>query len=94
MILVFLMFSFKPTFSPSSFTFLKRLFSSSLLSAISVSSAYLKSLIFLPAILIPACASSPAFRMMYSACKLNNRVTNYSLDVLLNIRITYNKAKG
>ena len=36
-------------------------------------SAYLKLLIFLPAILIPACAySSPAFLMMYSAYKLNN----------------------
>ena len=45
------------------------LFSSSSLSAIRVvSSAYLKLLIFLPAILIPACASSsPAFLMMYSA---------------------------
>ena len=50
--------SFKPAFSVSSFTFTKRLFSS-LLSAIRVvSSAYLKLLIFLPAILIPACASS------------------------------------
>ena len=46
-----------------SFTFKKRLFSSSSLSAIRVvSSAYLRWLIFLPAILIPACASfSPAF---------------------------------
>ena len=35
MILVFLMLSFKPTFSLSSFTFIKRLFSSSSLSAIS-----------------------------------------------------------
>ena len=36
-----------------------------------VSSAYLRLLIFLPAILIPACAlSSPAFLMMYSACTL------------------------
>ena len=42
MILVFWMLSFKPTFSLSSFTFIKRLFSSSLLSAIRVvSSAYL-----------------------------------------------------
>ena len=33
---------------------------------------YLRLLIFLPAILIPACASSsPAFVMMYSAYKLN-----------------------
>ena len=50
------MLSFKPTFSLSSFTFIKRLFSSSSLSAIRVvSSAYLRLLIFLPAILIPAC---------------------------------------
>ena len=49
-----------------------------------VSSAYLRLLIFLPAILIPACASSsPAFLMMCSACKLISRVTVYSLDVLL-----------
>ena len=55
MILVSQMLSFKPTFSPSSFTFIKRLFSSSSLSAIMmVSSAYLRILIFLPAILIPA----------------------------------------
>ena len=41
-----------------------------------VSSAYLRLLIFLPAILIPACASSsPAFHMMYSAYKLISRVT-------------------
>ena len=65
--------SFKPAFSLSSFTFIKKLFSSSLLSAIRVmSSAYLRLLIFLLAILIPACASSsPAFCKMYSAYKLN-----------------------
>ena len=53
----------KPTFSLSSFTFIKRLFSYSSLCAIRVvSSAYLKLLIFLLAILIPACASSsPTF---------------------------------
>ena len=52
MILVFSMLSFKPTFSLSSFTFLKRLFSSSSLSAISVvSSVYLRLSIFLLAIL-------------------------------------------
>ena len=64
----FWMLSFKPTFWLSSFTFIKRLFSS-LLSAIRVvSSAYLRLLMFLPVILIPACASSsPAFLMMYSA---------------------------
>ena len=73
MLLVFWMLSFKPTFSLSSFTFIKRLFSSYSLSAIRVvSSAYLRLLIFLPAILIPPCASSsPVFLMMYSACKLN-----------------------
>ena len=63
MIFVFWMLSFKPTFSLCTFTFIKRLLSSSSLSAIRVvSSAYLRLLIFLPAILIPACASSsPAF---------------------------------
>ena len=48
MILVFWILNFKPTFSLSSFTFIKRLFSSSLLSAIRVvSSAYLRLLVFL-----------------------------------------------
>ena len=57
MILVFLMLSFKPALSLYSFTFIKRLFSSSSFSAIRVvSSAYLRLLIFLPAILIPASA--------------------------------------
>ena len=56
MILVFWMLSSKPTFLLSSFTFIKRFFSSSSLSAIRVvSSAYLRLLIFLPAVLIPAC---------------------------------------
>ena len=75
MILVFWMLSFKPTFSLSTFTFVKRVFSSSLLSPIRVvSSAYLWLLIFLPAILILVCASSsPAFQMIYSACKLNKQ---------------------
>ena len=53
MILVFYMLSFKPTFSLSSFTFIRRLLSSSSLSAIRMmSSAYLRLLIFIPAILI------------------------------------------
>ena len=40
-------------------------------------SAYLRLLIFLPAILIPACASSSsAFLMMHSACKLNKQAEN------------------
>ena len=58
MISVFWMLSFKPTFSLSYFTFIKRLFSSSLSAIRVVSSAYLRLLIFLPEILIPACASS------------------------------------
>ena len=78
MILVFWMLSFKPTYSLSSFTFIKMLFSSCSLSAITVvSSAYLRLLIFLLAILIPACASSSlAFHMMYSAGKLNKQAEN------------------
>ena len=73
MIFIFWMLSFKPAFSLSSFTFIKRLFSSSSLSAIRVvSSAYLGLLIFLLTILISVWASSsPAFHMMYSAYKLN-----------------------
>ena len=57
------------SFSLFSFIYIKRLFSFSLLSAIRVvSSAYLRLLIFLPAILIPPCdSSSSAFHMMYSA---------------------------
>ena len=52
MILVFWMLSFKSTFSLPSFTFIKRFFSFSSLSAIRVvSSAHLRLLIFLPAIL-------------------------------------------
>ena len=77
MIFVFWMLSFRPSFSLS-FTFIKWLFSSSLLSAIRVvSSACLRLLIFLSSILIPACASfSPAFHMMYSAYKLNKQGDN------------------
>ena len=69
MILVFWMLSFKPGFSLSSFNFIKRILSSSLLSAFRVvSSPYLKLLMLLLAILIPACASSSStFHMMSSA---------------------------
>ena len=72
------MLSFTPAFSVSSFTLVRRLFSSPSLSAIRViSSAYLRLLIFLLAI---ACVSSdPAFHIMYSACKLTNRVTIHNL---------------
>ena len=78
MILVFWMLTLKPRFSLSTFTFIKRLFSSSSLSDIRVvSSAYLRLLIFIPAILISNCASSsPGFLMMYSSHKLNKQGDN------------------
>ena len=68
---------FKPTFSLFSFVYIKRLFSSSLLSAIRVvSSAYLRLLILLLAVLIPACNSSRlAIHMTCSAYKLNKHIT-------------------
>ena len=72
-ILVFWMLSFQPALTFSSFAFIKRLFSSSVLSAVRVVSfVCLRLLIFLLAILILACApSNLAFLMMYSAYKLN-----------------------
>ena len=64
MILVFWMLNFKPTFSLSSFTLIKRLFSSFSLSVIRVvPSVYLRLSIFLPEILIPACNSSDISHM-------------------------------
>ena len=74
-ILLFWMLSFKPAFSLSSFTLIKRLFSSSSLYTIRVVlSAYLRLLIFLLVVLVPAYdSSSPAFHMMYSAHKLNQQ---------------------
>ena len=64
--------------SANFFTFIKRLLSSSSLSAIRVvSSAYLRLLIFFLIILIPDGVSSyPAFLMMYSANKLNKQGDN------------------
>ena len=61
MILVFWMLSFQPTFSLSSFTFIKRLFSSSLCAVRVVPSAYLRLLMFLLAVLTPSCASSAQY---------------------------------
>ena len=77
MILVFLL-CFKPAFSLSSFILIKKLFSSSSLSASRVVSfAYLRVLIIHLAILIPACDSpSLVFCMMYSAYKLNKQDDN------------------
>ena len=85
LILVFCMLSFKPTFSLSSFTFIKRFCCSSSLSAIRVvSSAYLRLLIFLLEILIPACVHPVQH---FSWCTLHisqiSRVTIYNLNVLL-----------
>ena len=79
MVLVFWMLSFKPVFSLSCFTLLKRLFSSSSLSALRVvSSACLR-------LLIPACihldsslySSSLAFLIMYSAYTLSKQGDNW-----------------
>ena len=77
-IFVFWMLSFKPAYSLSSFTLIKRLFSCWSLSAINVvSSAYLRLLIFLLEILILAFDSySLVFHMMYSAYKLNKQGDN------------------
>ena len=89
MILVFWILSFKPAFSLSSFTYIKRLFSSSSLSAIRVvvSPACLGLLIFLLAILILACASSnPEFLMIYSAYHM-------LIDHVLSKKISFNKSK-
>ena len=75
--LSFLNVEFQAIFTPL-FHFIKGLFSSSSLSAIRVvSSVYLRLLIFLPAILIPPCASSSlAFCLMYSVYKLNKQADN------------------
>ena len=78
MILGFWMLSFKPSFSLSSFTSIKRFFNSSLLSAIRVMlSAYLRLLILLLAFLIPTSDSSrQAFHIMYSTYKSNKQGDN------------------
>ena len=80
-ILVFWMLNFRPAFSFSSFTLNKRVFSSiSLFPIRVVSSAYLKLLLFLPAIMIPACDYARlAFPMMYSAYKLNKQSSDLQL---------------
>ena len=79
----FEMLSFKPAFPLSSFTFIKRLFSSSLLSVIRVVvSAYLRLSMVLLAVLIPASVSSSLmFHMMCSTYKLNKQ--GDSRDILV-----------
>ena len=86
MILIFLMFSFKLALSLSSFTLIKRLFSSSHLSDIRVVSTYLRLLMFLPPLLIPACnSSSLAFLMMCSVYKSNKQGDNTLSYSFLNL---------
>ena len=93
MILVFWMLSFKPVFSLSSFTFIKRLFSSSSLSVIRVvSSAYLRLLIFLPAILIPACASSSPALLLGRKVMTNLESILKSRDITLPTKVCLVKA--
>ena len=79
MIFIFSMLIFKPAFTISSFTFIKRLFNSASLSAMRmVSFAYLRSLIFLLGNLILTWASSSlaVFHMMHSTYKLNKQGGN------------------
>ena len=80
----FKIFSFKLAFSSSSFTLIRRSFSSSSLSAIRViSSTCLRLSMFLPAILIAACNSSGlAFRVMCSVYKLNKQPCHTPFSVL------------
>ena len=73
MIFIFLMLSFKPAFSLFSVTFIKRLFSSSSLSA---RSAYLRPLIFLQADWFQLVPHPAQHFMMYSAYKLNKQGDN------------------
>ena len=79
----FLNAEFQVSFSLSSFILIKPVFSSSSLSNIRVIlSAYLR-LIFLLAVLIPACDSSnPAFCMTRSAQNLNKQAMIHSLVLL------------
>ena len=75
--LVFWMSSFKSALSLFSFPFIKRLYFLFTFCHWSVSSVYLRWLIFLPAILIPAYeSSSPIFSIMFSAYKLNKQGDN------------------
>ena len=83
MILV-LTLSFKTLLSLFSFTLIKWFCSSSSLSSIRVvSSAYLRLLIFLRAVLIPDCnSSSPAFCMTCSVYKLNKQPCRTPFSIL------------
>ena len=70
----FLNVDFEATFFTLLFHFIRRLFNSSVSAIRVMSSACLRLLIFVLAILIPACvSSSPAFLVMCSAYKLNKQ---------------------
>ena len=75
----FLNVEFQATFFTLLLHFHQDLFSSCMPSIREMSSAYLRLLILLLAILIPVCAS----HMMYSAYKLNTKMIIYSIDVLM-----------
>ena len=84
MILVFWMLSFKPTFSPSSSTSIRRLFSSCSLSAIRVvSSAYLRLLIFLPAILTPKICLGSKYSVLVIVWKISSAHISWRESVSL-----------
>ena len=78
MILVSLIFSFKLTFSLSSFTLIKRLISlSSFLAMRVLSCSYLRLSMFPQGILIPVCNSfSPVFLLMCSGYRLDKQGNN------------------
>ena len=88
MIFVFWMLNYKPAFSLSSFTFIKRLFSSSL-SAITLCHkggiTYLSEVIDIsPGNLDSSlCFSQPGILHDVLRCKLNKQMTIYNLDTLL-----------
>ena len=85
MILVFWMLSFKPAFSPSSFTFIKRLFSSSSLSDIEWYHLHIWGCWYFSRNLDSACNSSNlAFYLMYSAYQLNKQGDDMQLFQSLN----------
>ena len=91
MILVFWMLSLKPAFSLSSFTFIR----GSLVAfcILPLGRCYMHIWgywLYLLAILILACtSSSPAFHMMYSACKLNEQGDNIQPSFAFNYLLIY-----
>ena len=85
MIFAFGMLSFKPTFSLSSFTFIKRLFSSSLLSATRMVSSAIWSYWYFSQQSWFQLVLHPAWHLTWCTLHISQirRVTIYSLDILL-----------